>query len=221
VATNGNAVVTCTGDLPALQSTTVTIPLTVQAAAPPLLTVKITADPMNAILETNEANNVQTETTSVTHVTCNLCIDLVAGQVIATDNPTVNDKDVTYQFVVTNIGDLSTETDSPPRTVVVAVNLDGISNELSLVSSSATNGFTCATNPAFPGNPAAPELLCSGPAAGLAPGGGTEVTVVAHANTAPANSFVGFDVSVDPADDITEFNEANNASSLVVNTVAP
>ncbi len=221
VASNSDAVVTCTGDLLAGASTTLTIPLTVGPAAPPKLTVKVTADPVDAILETNEANNTQTEDTSVTLTACVTCIDLVAGQVIATDNPTVDDTDVTYQFTVTNVGDLPTESDPDPNDVVIAVNLDGIFNELALVSFSATGGFTCAANPAFPGDPTAPELLCSGPAAGLAPGGGTEITVVGHADTTPADSFVGFTVTVDPANQIAEFNEANNASSLIVDTVAP
>jgi uncharacterized protein DUF11/CARDB protein len=221
VASNSNAVVTCTGDLLAGASTTLTIPLTVGPAAPPKLTVKVTADPLDAILETNEANNTQTEDTSVTLTGCVLCIDLVAGQVIATDNPTVNNSDVTFQFTVTNVGDLPSESDTDPNDVVISVNLDKSANELTKVSISATNGFTCAANPAFPMNPAAPEYLCTGPAAGLAPGGGTEITVVGHANTGFVPSFVDLDVVVDPANSVAEFDEANNASTLRVDTVAP
>jgi uncharacterized repeat protein (TIGR01451 family) len=220
-ASNSNAVVTCTGDLLAGASTTLTIPLVVGPAAPPKLTVKVTADPLDAILETNEANNTQTEDTSVTLTACVSCIDLVAGQVLATNNPTVNDTDVTFTFTVTNVGDLPTESDPDPNDVVVAVNLDKAANELTSVSFSATNGFTCAANSAFPLNPAAPEILCTAPAAGLAPGGGTEITVVGHANTGAAPSFVDLDVTVDPGGQIAEFDESNNTSTLRVETVAP
>ncbi|MEO7235352.1 MAG: CARDB domain-containing protein, partial [Lapillicoccus sp.] len=218
---NANAVVTCVGDLLAGQSTLLTLKLQIQANAPAQLTVKVTADPLDAILETNEANNAATEVTSVTHVACTTCIDLLLGQVLATNNPTVNDRDVTYQFVVTNVGDQSTASDPAPHDVVIAVDLDRGANELSLVSVAATAGVVCGANPAFPLLSTAPEILCTVPATGFAPGGGTEVTVVAHAKTAALPSFVDFDVSVDPANQISEFSEVNNVGGLRVTTVAP
>ena len=49
----------------------------------------------------------------------------------------------------------------------------------------------------------------------------TAATESTPADTTPADSFVGFTVTVDPANQIAEFNEANNASSLIVDTVAP
>ena len=159
-------------------STTLTIPLTIQAGAPPKLTVKVTTDPLDAILETNEANNAQQEDTTVVLASCTLCVDVVAGQVIASVNPAVNDTDVTYQFVVTNVGDLPTESLGDLIDVKIFVDLDTIFNESTLVSVEATNGFTCGTNPAFILDTTAPELLCEAPAEGLGPGGGTLVTVV-------------------------------------------
>ena len=196
VASNANAVVTCTGDLLAGASTTLTIPLTIQAGAPPKLTVKVTTDPLDAILETNEANNAQQEDTTVVLASCTLCVDVVAGQVIASVNPAVNDTDVTYQFVVTNVGDLPTESLGDLIDVKIFVDLDTIFNESTLVSVEATNGFTCGTNPAFILDTTAPELLCEAPAEGLGPGEGTLVTVVAHVNTSLVPSFVAFDVAV-------------------------
>ncbi len=219
VASNANAVVTCTGDLLAGASTTLTIPLTIQAGAPPKLTVKVTADPLDAILETNEANNAQQEDTTVVLASCTLCVDVVAGQVIASVNPAVNDTDVTYQFVVTNVGDLPTESLGDLIDVKIFVDLDTIFNESTLVSVEATNGFTCGTNPAFILDTTAPELLCEAPAEGLGPGGGTLVTVVAHVNTSLVPSFVAFDVAVPALPG--ELTSANNTGHLTVNTVAP
>lgn len=217
---NADALATCTGDLIAGQSTTITASLTVGVAAPNVLTVNVTADPLDAITETDETNNSQTETTTVTHEQCTGCIDLQMGQVLATPNPAPNGSNITYQFTVTNIGDLPA-VPVLPDAIVVAVNLDTGFNESSLVSAVATNGFTCAGNPAFPGIPAAPEILCTGPVAGLAAAAGTTVTVVATANTAAVPSFVDFDVEVDPGDVVAEFNESNNDGGLLVDTVAP
>jgi subtilase family serine protease len=64
-----------------------------------------------------------------------------------------------------------------------------------------------------------PEIVCTS-TAGFAAGGGTIFSVVAHADTASTPSYVDFDVQVDPGNQITEFNESNNSSSLRVNTHA-
>jgi hypothetical protein len=100
--------------------------------------------------------------------------------------------------------------------VVVAIDLDKSSNELTPVSASAP-GFTCVTtSPPIPIT--APEIVCTS-TAGLAGGAGTLFSVVGHANTAAVPSFVDFDVVVDPANKIAEFDEFNNSGSLRVNTI--
>ena len=220
---NANALATCTGDLLAGQSTTITAKLTVGATAPNKLTVNVAADPLDAITETNEANNTQTETTTVTHTQCTACVDLQMGQILATPNPIPDNTDVTYEFTVTNIGDLPAVV--TPNPIVIAVNLDRVPNESTFVSATATNGFACAPNSSFGTGPgqslAFAEILCTGPAAGLAAAAGTTVTVKAHANTAAVPSFVDFDVVVDPGNVVPEFREFNNAGSLRVTTIAP
>lgn len=220
---NANALATCTGDLIAGQSTTITAKLTVGVAAPNKLTVNVTADPTNAITETNEANNTQTETTTVTHTQCTACVDLQMGQILATPNPIPDDSDVTYQFTLTNIGDQPAVPTGSNR-ITIAVDLDGSFNESTFVSASATNGFVCAQNPLFGTgagqSPANPEIVCTGPAAGLAAAAGTTVTVKAHADTSPDDSVVLFDAEVDSGG-VVEFQTNNNAGSLIVDTFAP
>ena len=66
VATNLDALLTCTGDLDAGESTTLTIEFLVDAAPPPKLTVEIAVDPDDDIVETNEANNEAFEDTRST-----------------------------------------------------------------------------------------------------------------------------------------------------------
>ena len=219
--TNAGGTATCLGDLLSGQSVLLSIPIVAEATAPASLTVTVVADPLAVIPETSEANNSATQTTSVTHVACTACANLVMGQIVATPNPIPDNTDVTYQFVVTNTGDQPTLSHSvPAQKVVIAINLDTAFNESSLVSVASSNpDFTCVTNPAFPGVPAAPEILCSGD--GLGAGLGLTVTVVAHADTAAVPSFVGFDVTVDATNVVTEFSEADNAGSLLVDTVAP
>ena len=127
--------------------------------------------------------------------------------------------------MVTNIGDLPTESDPDPNDLAILVDLDTGFNESTFSSAFATAGFTCGLNPFFGGglgqSLAAPEVLCTAPAAGLAAGAGTSITVVANVDTTPP-SFVDFDVSVDPANVIDESGrEANNTGGLQVDTVAP
>jgi hypothetical protein len=224
VVTNANAVATCTGDLLAGQSTTITAKLTVGVAAPNTLTVSVSADPLDVIHETDETNNAQTETTTVTHTQCTSCVDLQMGQILATPNPIPDGTTATYQFTVTNIGDLPAVPTLPNR-IVVAIDLDRDANESTRVSASATNGFTCVNNPLFGTglgqSPVNPEILCTSPDAGLAAAGGTTVTVKAHVDTASVPSFVDFDVLVDPGHLVPEFQESNNSGGLRVSTVAP
>jgi subtilase family serine protease len=209
--------VDCTGALAAGASTTVTITTTVTASAGSSLTVTAAVDPNDDIAEANEANNSQTAITSVVAAPCTSCIDLVMSNIVASPaSPVKNNNDVTYNFTVTNVGDRPTSADPAPNAVVVAINLDTVFNELTPVSASAP-GFTCVTtSPPVPASN--PEIVCTN-ASGLAAGAGTLFSVVAHANTATAPSFVDFDVTVDPGNQIAEFNEANNAGSLRVNTI--
>jgi Collagen triple helix repeat (20 copies)/CARDB len=148
---------------------------------------------------------------------CTSCIDLVAGAIIASPGQDVtNNTDVTYSFTVSNAGDLPTTADPAPNAVVVAIDLDTIFNESKPVSASAP-GFSCViTSP--PPTLSSPEIVCT--SNGLAAAATTTFTVVAHANTASVPSFVDFDVTIDPQNDIAEFNESNNTASLRVNTHA-
>jgi uncharacterized repeat protein (TIGR01451 family) len=219
ICTKVSALVTCRGDLLAGQSVIVTLPMIVEVTAPPTLTVSVLADPANAIAETSEANNSATQTTSVTHVTCTACADLVMGQIAATPNPTTNGAPVTYEFVVTNIGSQPTESYTVPGTQVhVLIDLDGGANESSLVSATSTVG-TCSLNPMFLWNPSAPEIDCVFD--GLAPGQGMTIQVVALVLTGSTPSSVGFNVAVDADGAVTEYSEANNTGGLLVNVVAP
>ncbi|MCF6376439.1 hypothetical protein L2K70_02380 [Nocardioides KLBMP 9356] len=222
--TNANALATCTGDLLAGQSTTITAKLIVGAAAPGKLTVSMTADPLDAITETDEANNTQTETTTVTHDECTACVDLELGQIIATPNPIPDNSDVTYKFTVTNIGDQPAVPTGSNR-ITIAIDLDRTANELKAPwTADATNGFTCAAYPFFGSGVgqslANPEIICTGPAAGLAAAQGTTVTVKAHADTASPSSYVDFDVAV-ASGGVIEAETNNNTGGLRVNTYAP
>jgi uncharacterized repeat protein (TIGR01451 family) len=209
--------VDCTGDLAAGSSTIVTITTTVSASAGTALTATATVDPANAITESNEGNNSQTAVTSVVAAPCTACIDLVMGAIVATPFPDVtNGNNVTYNFTVTNIGDQPTSA-SPtplPHDVVVTIDLDTIFNELTPVSVAAP-GWTCGPTPG-PILVTTPEYTCT--IANVAAGAGTVFSVVGTANTGSVPSFVDFDVSVDPGNQVQEFNEANNTGTLRVNT---
>ena len=65
VATAGDSIVTCTGDLNGGESTTLSIRIITTSTTPPQLDVTVTADPANAITETSETDNVATEKTTV------------------------------------------------------------------------------------------------------------------------------------------------------------
>ena len=223
VASTGDSIVTCTGDLNGGESTVLSIPLLTTGTTPPSLEVTVTADPTNAIAETDETDNTASETTTVTSSHCTSCIDLVMGQIGADPTPGVDGGQVTYKFAVTNIGDLSTATDPDP--LVVAINLDTTFNRSSFSSASATNGFSCVVNPFFGSglgqSTANPEVLCTASASGLNPGQGTLITIVANVNTASTPSSVDFGVAVDPDNVVAEDSDANNTGSLQIDVVAP
>ena len=218
VATAGDSIVTCTGDLNGGESTTLSIRIITTSTTPPQLDVTVTADPANAITETSETDNVATEKTTVSSVACTGCIDLILGQISADPNPGVDGAQVTYEFAVTNIGDGTTASDLDP--LVVAINLDTTFNESTFVSGVGTNGFTCVANPAFPGDLAAPEVLCVASASGLTAGQGSLITIVTNVNTG-GPSFVDFDVAIDPGDVVGEDTNANNNGGLQIDVVAP
>ena len=219
VLSNADAVATCTGDLLAGQSTTITAKLTVGAATPDKITVTVTADPLNAIPETDETNNSEVETTTVILDLCTACVDIALGQIVAAPNPVPNGDDVTYEFTATNIGD-TPAIPGPGQKLVVLADLDGTANESSLLSTSATNGFTCSTNPDFLLDPSQPEVRCESED-GLAPGAGTAITVVAHVSTAGTPSFVDFDVSTDTSLSVGDTRRFNNDGGLRVDVIAP
>jgi hypothetical protein len=196
VATAGDSIVTCTGDLNGGESTTLSIRIITTSTTPPQLDVTVTADPANAITETSETDNVATEKTTVSSVACTGCIDLILGQISADPNPGVDGAQVTYEFAVTNIGDGTTASDPDP--LVVAINLDTTFNESSFVSGCRHQRLhLCVANPAFPGDLAAPEVLCVASASGLTAGQGSLITIVTIVNTG-GPSFVDFDVAIDP-----------------------
>jgi hypothetical protein len=207
--------VDCTGDLAAGGTTTITITTTVTASAGTILSTTSTVDPNNTIVESNESNNTVTATTSVVAAPCTSCVDLVAGTVSAAPSPVTNGNNVTYNFAVTNVGDQPTTVVTGADPVEVDINLDGSSNNSSLVSVTPPPGWTCTPNsPPVPST--APELVCT--IASLAGGDGGLFSVTATANTPSTPSSVAFDVSVDPAHAAAEFNPFNNTSTLSVNT---
>jgi archaellum component FlaG (FlaF/FlaG flagellin family) len=194
----------------------VTLTTTVTATAGTSLSVLAEADPDHDIVESNEGNNSKTAITSVVAAPCLGCYDLVAGSIVSTPvSPVLNNTDVTYNFIVTNVGDQSTNTAPNPNDVVVSIDLDTTFNESTPVSVSAP-GFTCVTT-SPPVLVTDPEIVCTN-ATGLAGGDGALFSVVVHANTAATPSYVDFDVDVKVL--TGEFNPANNSSSLRVFTHA-
>lgn len=220
-ATNSNALLTCTGDLDAGESTTLTIEFTVSAATPPKLTLGVKVDPNDAIVETNEANNEAFEDTSVNTAACNSCIDLVMGQIFAAPNPVTDGGQTTYSFTVTNIGDQSTLTDPVNHDVQIRIDLDRTFDDSTFVSATATADFTC-SQPFLLDTVPSTDILCKNTTTGLDPGEGTLITILTNVNTAATPSFVDFDVTVDPGNLINEGTfEFNNSGGLRIDVVAP
>ncbi|MFL5926968.1 MAG: CARDB domain-containing protein, partial [Gaiellaceae bacterium] len=204
--------VTCHGSLLAGKTTTLTIRFDTDASAVPGVTSDVKVDSGDAITESDEGNNTDTEVTTISAAFCSSCIDLVMGPIFAAPEPVANGDEVTWNFDVTNVGDLPTSTDPAPHDVVIAVNVDGASNEYSTLTASAP-GFTCVVTSRLAGD-FLPDVVCT--ATTLAAGGGVVVSVSATAATAADPSFLGFVAAVDPGFQITEFNEANNTGTHTV-----
>ena len=222
VATNSDALLTCTGDLDAGESTTLTIEFLVDAAPPPKLTVEIAVIQDDDIVETNEANNEAFEDTTVDSAACNTCIDLVMGQIFADPNPAIDGDQVTYAFTVTNVGDLSTFVDPGSNDVQIRIDLDTTFEDSTFVSSTATADFSC-SQPFLGDIIPSTDVLCVNTTTGLDPAEGTFITITVDVDTASTPSFVDFDVSVDPANLIAESPapfEANNTGGLRIDVVA-
>jgi len=218
--------VTCTGNLLAGQTTVLTVRFDTTAAAVPSVSSEITVDSNNEFTEADESNNIDTEVTTISADICQNCIDLVMGPLFVNPDPVANGDDVTVNFDVTNVGDLSTAADADAGSdeVVIQIDVDGIFNEYSAITASIP-GFTCVvTSHAGDFGNAAPEVTCT-KMAGLAPGEGALASIVITADTGSDPSLLFFDVVADPSPPnlVSEFNEANNTASttLTVDTPPP
>jgi uncharacterized repeat protein (TIGR01451 family) len=216
--------VTCNGSLLAGKTTTLTIKFDTDASAVPSVSSDITVDSGHAITESNEGNNDDTEVTTISAAFCSSCIDLVMGPIFATPDPVANGDDVTWNFDVTNIGDLPTASDPAPHDVVITANVDTSANEYTNVTASTSNpDFTCVVEapPVFPHPASFPEVVCTGP--NLNAGESILVEVTATAATAADPSFLDFSAAADPGFQIHEFQEANNTGShmVIVDTPPP
>jgi len=198
----------CTGDLDAGEATTVTVTFTVNALTPPKLTLSAKVDPADAIAETSETNNEATEDTTVNVSACTSCINLVMGQIFAIPSPVNNNNQVVYSFTVTNTGDLPTSADPTPNTVAIGIDLDTTFDESSFASFTAPAGWTCGAGIVFD-----VECTSTNP---LAAGDGALITITVNVATSSTPSFVDFDATVDPSNDIAELTDSDNHQSLRV-----
>jgi hypothetical protein len=171
--------VTCTGDLPAGQSTTVTVVLQTSSLSPATLESTITADAGGTVIETNEANNTATETTTVTDAICTNCVDLTITDVIESADPIDDGDSVAYTVGVGNVGDISTDTTGSPDVDVQILIFGDIDALADPGSFSETNGFDCAITTEILGIGVLVD--CTGE---LLPGQGTILTVTVTAASA-------------------------------------
>jgi hypothetical protein len=204
--------VTCTGSLPAGQSTNVTIEFQVLAETPTTHTLDVKVDEANAVTESTKANNNGTETTTVTGSLCTNCIDLVAGGILVTPDPAVSGSSLTRIATVSNAGDLSTVTAGTDM-AKVWVYFDGTAETFD--SASATGGFSCTSDTTT----FAPFVLveCVGD---LGPGAGVAITVNTTV-TASAGATIEAVVVADPLDELTQFTTANDFVVKDTSVVGP
>jgi len=130
--------VTCSGTLPASQSTNIKITFQVTAGSPSSHELTVKADSGDAVAESSEANNQQTELTTITGSLCTSCVDLVIGGILDTPDPITSDgQNVTFVVTASNAGDIPTTGNGP---VVVRFYLPyGVQYS----SATATAGFLC------------------------------------------------------------------------------
>lgn len=212
---SGTRTVTCNGNLDAGATTIVSIVFQTDSTAPASVTSTLTVDPNDTILETNEANNEAGQVTTISNAICSTCIDLKMGPMVETPDPVLVNGNLVYTITVGNVGDQTTDTTANPD-VLLYFDLTG-SAEFSLVSRTATNGFTCSSDLSN-----ATTLLssCEGE---LGPGEGTIVTITVKPTTAGSISATAF---ADPTvpnytgpGTIAEFNESNNGPATATTTV--
>jgi len=210
--------VTCTGSLPAGQSTNVSIVFEVLAETPTTHTLDVKVDEANAVTESTKANNNDTEVTTVTGSLCTSCVDLVAGGILVTPDPVTGGGALTRIATVSNAGDVSTAVLGPDK-AQVWVYFDGTLETLGTYS--ATGGFTC-TDFTFFG---LVVVECSGD---LGPGQGVAVTVNSTASGAVDGDLLTATVYADPYDNFPEgtgsdheFTDANNSAIVSTSVVGP
>jgi subtilase family serine protease len=190
--------------------------MTVNAGAPPpaQLAVTVTADPGGTIPESDESNNTKTETTTISGTVCTgtPCVDLFA---VAIGTPPISPPFglVTYTATVANGGD-ATVLDSTPWSVDLTLLGPGL-----IVSvTPAGSGVTCL--PSIPlGWRCTNASGGSADAMDLGPGASITFTVLATAG--PPSSFMTFNVTADPTNQVPELPALNNTAVVVTGTTPP
>ena len=204
----GTTLVECTGSLAAGHTTTVTITAVVSAAAPATITNNIEADSGHTVVETSEANNTASVVTSVVANACPPsppeCIDLFMGQVLASADPVVSGDTLIYTVTVGNAGNVSTTSLGAGDWVYVFFD---VPSEVTYSSVTASSGFTCDDTFLFP-----PTVWCYG---NLDAGQGVIMTITGTVNSTGSSPFTAT-AEADRYLFVTEFNEANNISTVSV-----
>ncbi len=221
VATNSDALLTCTGDLDAGESTTLTIEFVVTAGSAAEADRGDRGRSRRRHRRDQRGQQRSLRGHDSRPAACNTCIDLVMGQIFADPNPAIDGDQVTYAFTVTNVGDLSTLTDPGSNDVQIRIDLDRPSR-----TRRSCHPPPRPTSPAASHSWGIPstDVLCVNTTTGLDPAEGTLITITVDVDTASTPSFVDFDVSVDPANLIAESPapfEANNTGGLRIDVVAP
>ena len=205
--------VTCTGDLPAGQSTTVTVVLQTSSLSPATIESTITADAGTVITETNEANNTATETTTVTDAICTGCVDLTITDVIESADP-IDDGDSVRTPSASATSGTCRRTPPAPRTstseILIFGDIDALNDPGSF---STTTGFNCDITAELAG--VGVLVDCVGE---LLPGQGTILTVTVTAASADqvldysaTAMLLGTEIDNDPSNNgpVTELTTVN------------
>jgi uncharacterized repeat protein (TIGR01451 family) len=214
--------VDCTGNLPAGSSTTITVKVQVEVAAPAALKSTITADPENEVAETDKTNNSKSVTTTVSNTTCTECFDLVMGTLVSSPETVKTEDQLTYNFTVGNAGDETAPFPiSSSATGVVIV--DFLDPNVTFDKASASNGFTATYDSLFNAvifvqgpnckfNTVSHEVECEkGKPSTLAPGAGVIVSITTKVKAVAPPFTIGNEATVFALPG--EFNEFNNTAS--------